>query len=132
MAAAVGDIHRVSGRGGVEVLASQGAALLRLGVVVLEAEHPLPRGGPGGAIADGVSDGGDRTEVAIHPAEVGATGGRRVGVGVDEAGDDRPPLQVDLGRPRAGQAADLLVVADGDEAAVGDGDGGREAGAGRS
>ena len=51
-------------------------------------------------------------------------GGGRVGVGVDEAGDDGPALQVDLGSPRAGQAADRLVVTDGEEPTVRDRDSG--------
>jgi hypothetical protein len=123
VAAAMGNIHRMPRRRRIKVLSGQRAALRDLRVVILEAEDPLACWSAGSAIADRVADRGNGAEVAIDPAEMKLAGGGGVSVGVDEAGNDGPALEVDLRRARAGQIANLVVVADSEEAPVRDRDG---------
>ena len=115
------DHHRVVRRGQVEVVARQWPAFHRLGVIVLEAKHPLARRRPRGARADRLDNFLDGAQIAVNLPQVHATRHARVCVRVDEAGHDRLALQVDDFRSGPRERPHLVVAAHGQKPTVRDG-----------
>ena len=110
------DVDRVIRRGHIEVVARDEAALRGLGVVVLEADHPLARRRLRGALAHRVLDGLDGAQVAVDEAKVPPAGVGGVAVPVDETGHDSAAAEVDSLRARHGQRVDVGVRADREDA----------------
>ena len=123
VAAPVGDPHRMVGGGFVEIVPVDPpvlAVLGDLGVVVLEAVHPVAGLGVGGGGADRQLDVVNGAHIEVHLEEVAHS--PRVAVGINEAGDDGHAAGVHHFDPGAGEVPDLLVRAHCGELAVLDGE----------
>ena len=115
------DHHRMVRRSEVEVVARERPAFHRLGVIVLEAEHPLAGRRLSGARADRFDNFFNGAQIAVHLPKVHATRHARVCVRVDEAGHDRLALQVDDFRSGRRERPHLVVAAHGQKPTVRDG-----------
>ena len=120
---AVGDEYRVEGTDRVQLMAEDGAVFGSLGVVVLEALHPLARRGGLGAVPQGGLDGGDAGQVAVGGHHVADAAVQHVDVSVDEAGEHGAAREVEHLDARADKGLDVPVAADAGDAAIAHGHG---------
>ena len=112
--------HRIARRGGVQI-ASRRELAAPVGLVPVAADDPLAGPARGGLLADVGGDLGDGFHVPQIARFEQLAEGAQMGVGVDEAGQDRRAMEVDARGARAGVGGE--IIADGEDAAVGDGQG---------
>ena len=112
---------RVMRRDVVQILLSQ--RHLVLGVVVKEAEYPLP----GLKVLASLPDAAENLclvgRIAVHIPQVLAAGEGRMAMGVDEPRDDGPAGKIDSPRAFGSQGLYLGIVADSKDSVPGNGDG---------
>ena len=91
----MGDENRMIRRGGIQILTRELAPFRRLGVVVLESQHPFTWRSLGGALSNRFLDCVDGAQITVHFAQMLASrrGGMRVCI--DETGHDRIATGVD-------------------------------------
>src|SRR5213075_28588 len=109
MAAAMLDEYRMIGKCSVEILNREWTPLGRFCVVVFETQHPLAGRGFGSALAQGLQNVSDGTQVTIdHPQVRDASfGGMRVRI--DEPWQDRLATEIEFLRIPGGQREHFII-----------------------
>src|SRR5881396_1336016 len=102
--------------GGSGVFSSM-PAFLRFCIVVFEAQNPFPGWSFSGAFAQGRLYGGNRTQIAIHHAEMHAPGFRGMRVGVNEPRQHSHSAKIHLSNARSREIHHIRVFPNGEKSA---------------
>src|SRR6266576_4997924 len=109
MAAAMLDEYRMIGKCGVEILKREWTPLGRFGVVVFETQHPLSRRRFGSALAQGLQNVSDGTQVTIDHPQVRDASFGRMRVRIDEPGQDRLAPEIEFLRIPGSEREDFII-----------------------
>ena len=120
MAAAVFDQHGMIRHRAIKICDRERTIIRSLGVVVFESQHPFAGRGLSGAFSQRGEDVGNRSQIAVHHAQMIETRHSRMGMGIDEAGKNSIAAKIDLFCPAGRETEHFVIRADGEKSSARD------------